>query len=120
MPEWWPAVVMGWPAIVASAILAITAMGLGKPRLLTLAAAIAIPFAFYLTLSNVLVGPIVMVSYFAAARALRTRRLWLAASLLAPFFAVSALLLYAVLTQSSGGSESRRIEWHSGILRPQP
>ncbi len=118
MPEWWPAVVVGWPAIITSAVLAVVALALRKPRLLTLAAVIAVPFGVYLTLSNVFVGPIVIISYFAASRALRVQRMPLAVVLVVPFFVVSALLLYTVLNQTS--SRAGAFRWQSQqIERPR-
>ena len=48
MPEWWPVVVFGWPAVVFSVALAACGILSRKPVLLLVSAVVAVPFAYYI------------------------------------------------------------------------
>ena len=49
MPEWWPAVVFGWPAVVVSLVLAAAGIVFRIPVLLLVSGVLAAPFSYYLS-----------------------------------------------------------------------
>ena len=51
MPEWWPAVVFGWPGPILAIALSVTGLVNGRAAWLVAAAAAMAPFSFYLLLT---------------------------------------------------------------------
>ena len=89
----------GWPAIIASILLAIAGLLMKKANLMAIAGVIFLPFTYYL--SNGLRNPLVVMPFllFASAFAIhrgKTRLAWL---LLAPLLIVTLWLAFVVLTQ---------------------
>lgn len=83
MPEWWPAVVFGWPTVVVSVVL-------------------AAPFSYYLSGASpwvALLASTIPFAIVAGAYAVKCRLGWLAWCLLAPFFGVAIWLAVAVVSQ---------------------
>jgi len=89
----------GWPAIIASILLAIAGLLMKKPRLLVIAGVVFLPFTYYL--SNGLRNPLVIMPFllFASAFAIRRQNTRLAWLLLAPLLIVTLWLAFVVLTQ---------------------
>jgi len=99
MPEWWPAVVFGWPAVVLSLVLAAAGIVLKKPVLLVVSAVLAAPFSYYLSGAQnwmALAGPAILVTLLAGAYTVKRGLLWLAWCLWA-LFAVAALGLAVIV-----------------------
>ena len=92
----------GWPAIIASILLAIAGLLMKKPRLLVIAGVVFLPFTYYL--SNGLRNPLVIMPFllFASAYAVHRQKIRLAWLLLLPLVIVSVVLAIIVLTQSIG------------------
>ena len=102
MPEWWPAVVFGWPAVIVSVTLAVVGIVGGKPVLLVVSAVLAAPFSFYLSGGNswiLTVCAALPLTFVAAAYAVKRRRPWIGWCLLAPFVGVAIWLAVAVVSQ---------------------
>ncbi len=57
MPEWWPAVVFGWPAVVMAVLVAAAGIVLRRPVLLVVSALVAAPFGYYLSGAESWVAP---------------------------------------------------------------
>ncbi|MFT3895183.1 MAG: hypothetical protein QM730_26455 [Anaerolineales bacterium] len=92
-------IIFGWPAVIATIILSVAGLALKKPILLVIAGFVCMPFTYYA--SNGLRNPLIVLPLleFASAYAVTYNRKIAAFLLIAPFFIVSALLAYAVLTQ---------------------
>jgi hypothetical protein len=92
-------IIFGWPAIIATIILSTAGLILRKPVLLVIAGFVCMPFTYYA--SNGFQNPLIVLPLleFASAYAVTRNRKIAALLLIAPFFIVSALLAYAVLTQ---------------------
>ena len=102
MPEWWPAVVFGWPAVIVSVTLAAVGIVYRKLILLVVSAVLAAPFSFYLSGGNRWVSTIcaaLPLTFVAAAYAVKRRRPWIAWCLLAPFVGVAIWLAVIVISQ---------------------
>ena len=102
MPEWWPAVVFGWPAVIVSVILAASGIVSRRPVLLLVSAVLAAPFSFYLSLGNnwfATVGTVIPFTLLAGAYAVKRRRSWIAWCLLAPFVGVATWMAVIVISQ---------------------
>ena len=81
MPEWWPAVVFGWPAVVVSLGVASTGIVLKKPVLLVVSAVLAAPFSYYLSGAEnwmAFAGPVILVALLSGAYAVKRGLSWLA------------------------------------------
>ena len=81
MPEWWPAVVFGWPAVVVSLGVAATGIVLKKPVLLVVSAVLAAPFSYYLSGAEnwmAFAGPVILVALLSGAYAVKRGLSWLA------------------------------------------
>ncbi len=101
MPEWWP-VVFGWPAVVVSIGLAATGIGLRKPVLPVVSAVLVAPLSLYLSGAVswfALSGPVILLSLFASAYAVKRGLSWLAWCLLAPLAGVAVWLAVIVASQ---------------------
>ena len=102
MPEWWPAVVFGWPTVVVSLVLAAAGIVFRLPALLFGSAVFAAPFSYYLSGAERWVAlpasaiPFVLV---AGAYAVKHRLDWLAWCLLTPFLGVAIWLAVVVVSQ---------------------
>ena len=101
MLEAWPAIVFGWPAILAS--IALSAIGIvrKRPKWLVVAAIVALPFSLYLAGSPAfrwfgVAIPFLLVGASIASNYDKTRIAW---TLLAPFVGVSGWLAIAVMTE---------------------
>lgn len=91
-------ILAGWPAILASVILAVLGLLKSNYRLLLMSAIIAFPFSLYLSGFPVIRSPIFLtpVLVFGAAWAMRYGKEMLAWILGIPFFLVIILLLFAL------------------------
>ena len=101
MPEWWP-VVFGWPAVVGSMGLAAAGIGLRRPVLPVVSAVLVAPLSLYLTGAtswDALTGPVILLSLFASAYAVKCGLSWLAWCSLAPFAGVAVWLAVIVATE---------------------
>ncbi len=101
MPEWWP-VLFGWPAVVVSMGLAAAGIGLRRPVLLVVSAVLVAPLSLYLSGAAswfALVGPVILLSLFASAYAVKHGLSWLAWCSLAPFAGVAVWLAVIVASE---------------------
>jgi hypothetical protein len=99
MPEWWPAVVFGWPAVVVSMGLAAVGVVLRTPALLVVSGVLAAPFSYYLSGGEswvAVAGPAIPLTLVAGAYAVKRRLRWVAWCLLAPFLGVAIWLAVSV------------------------
>ncbi len=102
MPEWWPAVVFGWPAVGVSVVLAAAGIVSRRPVLLIVSALVAAPFSYYLGGAETWVAlaglalPLVLV---AGAYAVKRCLFWLAWALWVPFVGGAIWLAIVVLSQ---------------------
>jgi len=89
----------GWPAIIASILLAFAGLLMKKANLLAIAGVVFLPFTYYL--SNGLRNPLVVMPFFlfASAFAISRGKTGLAWLLLAPLVIVVLWLAFVVLTQ---------------------
>jgi hypothetical protein len=97
----WPAIVFGWPAILASIALSVMGIVRGRPKWLFAAAIIALPFSLYLAGSPAfrwfgLVFPFLLMGAGISIRRHHTKVAWF---LLAPFVGVSGWLAILVMSQ---------------------
>ncbi len=95
MPSWWPAVVFGWPAVVLSLVVAVTGTAVRKPVMVAVAAALTLPFGYYLSgAANWigLAGPAIPVTLAGSAYALHRGTSWVAWGLLAAVAAIVVLV----------------------------
>ncbi len=102
MPEWWPAVVFGWPAIVVSLLLAAAGIVLKKPLLLVVSAVLAAPFSLYLSGAQnwmAFAGPAILMALLASAYTVKRGLLWVAWCLLALFASLCLGLAIIVFQQ---------------------
>ncbi|MFQ5739789.1 MAG: hypothetical protein ACE5JX_12320 [Acidobacteriota bacterium] len=101
MLEWWPVLVFGWPAVIASVLCSTLGLVRKAPRLVVGGALLALPFFLYLTMTPMFayMGPFLPLAHFGSAYALARRRQWLAWILLAPVFLLVTSLGYAVIDQ---------------------
>ncbi len=102
MPEWWPAVVFGWPAVVVSLVLAAAGIVLKKPFLLVVSAVLAAPLSYYLSgVENwmAFAGPTILVTLLAGAYTVKRGLFWVAWCLWALFGVVALGLAVIVLRQ---------------------
>ena len=101
MPEWWP-VVFGWPAVVGSVGLSTAGIGLRRPVLLVVSAVLVAPLSYYLSGAEswvALAGPVILLSLFASAYAVKRGPSWLAWCSLAPFAGVAVWLAVIVASE---------------------
>ncbi len=102
MPEWWPAAVFGWPAVVVSVVLAAAGIALRRPLLLIVSALMTAPLSYYLSGAETWVAPaglalpLVLVG---GAYAVKRCLLWLAWALWIPFVGAAIWLAIVVLSQ---------------------
>ncbi len=102
MPEWWPAGMFGWPAVVVSVVLAAAGILFRLPVLLLVAGVLAAPFSYYLSGAEswvALAGPAIPLTLFAGGYAVKRRLWWVAWCLLAPFVGVAIWLAVGVVSQ---------------------
>ena len=101
MPEWWP-VLFGWPAVVVSMGLAVAGIRLKRAVLLVVSALLVAPLSLYLSgAANwvALAGPVILISLFATAYAVKRGLSWLAWCSLAPLAGLSVWLAVIVASQ---------------------
>ena len=73
MPEWWPAVAFGWPAVVVSMVLAIAGIVAKKPFLLVVSAVLTAPLSYYLSRAQswiAFAGPTILAGAYTVKRGL--------------------------------------------------
>jgi hypothetical protein len=102
MPEWWPAVVFGWPAVVVSLVAATAGIVLKKPFLLVVSAILAAPFSLYLSGAKnwmAFAGPTILTALLAGAYTVKRGLLWVAWCMVALFASVALGLAVVVLQQ---------------------
>ena len=102
MPEWWPAVVFGWPAVVVSLLLAAAGIVSRRPVLLIVSALVAAPFGYYLSGAESWVAPAGLALPFvlvAGAFAVKRCLLLLAWAFWIPFVGAATWLAVVVLSQ---------------------
>ena len=102
MPEWWPAVVFGWPAVVVSLVLATTGIVLKKPVLLVVSAVLAAPFSLYLSGARnwmAFAGPAILMALLAGAYTLKRGLVWVAWCFLALFASLALGVAVIVLQE---------------------
>jgi hypothetical protein len=101
MLEAWPAIVFGWPAILASIALSIMGIVRRRPKWLVVAAIVALPFSLYLAGSPAFgwLGLSIPLLLAGASVASRYDQPIVAWSLLAPFVGVSGWLAIVVMTE---------------------
>ena len=100
MLELWP-ILLGWPAILVSVVLAVIGIVRKRPGWLVGSAIVVVPFALYLFATPrfrwvALVFPVLL---FAASIAIRRSLPWLAWSLLVPFVGFFGWLASIVMTE---------------------
>jgi hypothetical protein len=95
------AVIVGWPAVLASIVLAIVGIATERPRLVFAGAIVACPFLLYVFLTPRLrwVSPPVAALLFLAAGAVARRQRRVAAAMLVPYLCVCAFVAYLVVNQ---------------------
>ncbi len=101
MLEAWPAIVFGWPAILASITLSTIGIVRKRPNWLVVAVIVALPFSLYLAGSPAfrwfgVAIPFLLVGAGIASYYDKTRVAW---TLLAPFVGVSGWLAIVVMTE---------------------
>ena len=101
MPDYWPAIVFGWPAVTASVLFYVTALAKQRAWLAVLAALISAPFCVYASGIPIIrgFGFAVLALNLASAAALRRRRLVLAGVCLRPYMTLAAFLAMLTLAQ---------------------
>jgi len=101
MPQWWPAIVFGWPAVIVTLLLSVTGIARKKPVLLVIATIVVTPFSFYLMGSPRfgLVGLAIPLLLVSSSIAVHRRHLVLAWMLLVPVVGVFSRLAMLVLRQ---------------------
>ena len=87
---------IGWPAVIAAALIAITALAFKSHWLLLAAAIVGTPFGLYVLGSPVLwpAAAISLLSFHSATLALHRRRVLLAAFMVAPFFVLASFVVF--------------------------
>lgn len=99
MPQWWPALLFGWPGPILATMLSVIGVVRGKVSWLVAAAVVLLPFSFYLLLTPrfrwaVLLPLLPLLAARATARG-ATRIAWIAVLLL-----VGAIVTIAGLVMS--------------------
>lgn len=98
---WWPAVVFGWPAVIAALAAYAAAIIMNRPWPAFLGAVIATPFCLYVSATPRFggLGLVVLGLNFLSVWASRRHQPIIAAVLLVPFVALAGTIARAVLTQ---------------------
>jgi len=98
--EAWPAIIIGWPAILAALALCVIGLVRRKPGWLFVAAAVAAPFSLYLagTPRFRWLGFFLPLLLMGAGIAVRNRRVDVGCALVALFACAAAWLAFVVLT----------------------
>lgn len=101
MPQWWPAIVFGWPAVIVTLLLSVAGIARKKPVLLVIATIVVAPFSFYLMGSPRfgLVGLMIPLCLLGSSIAVHRRYMALAWLLLVPFVSVVGRLAFVVLSR---------------------
>lgn len=101
MIDAWPIIFIGWPAIIISWLLMGFGIATRRPGPILAGSLLALPFLLYLfaTPRFRYLAPVLILLNFAAVLAVSRGHRWLPAALVAPFFAVTAWLAIAVLSQ---------------------
>jgi hypothetical protein len=93
---------VGWPAIIASLLLALCGLVFKKWVLLVIGGVVALPFAIlYMggAFNSYFIGALLTLGHFAAAFAVYKNKIWIAWLMLLPFTVLVVILAYAVLNQ---------------------
>lgn len=93
--------VAGWPAAIASLVLAVWGIAARQPRVTAIGAVVGTPFLLYFALTPrfALIGPVILVLYYGAALAAATKRQAVAAILVAPFVIFLTWVAHTVASQ---------------------
>lgn len=93
--------IMGWPAITASLVLAVAGILQRRPSLVVPAGILSIGFAWYFSMTPRFraMGLLIPLLLFGAAWAVSRRLAWVAWVLLAPILIFAGWLAWVVLTQ---------------------
>jgi len=94
-------VIFGWPAVIASIVLALVGVATTRAQMVLAGAVVACPFLFYLFLTPRLrwVAPPVAVLLFLAVRAAARRQRRAALLLVAPYVWLAGFVAYLVVNQ---------------------
>lgn len=97
----WAVIVFGWPAVIASILITLTALVVRSSRLALTGAVVALPFMVYIFGGPRfrLIAPLIVGSHVAVAFALRRGRPGLALALALPFIALAAFVASLVVNQ---------------------
>ena len=98
------AVIFGWPAVIASILLALGGIAATRSKIVLAGAIAACPFLFYLFLTPRLrwVAPPVAVLLFLAARAVTGRHHRTALGMVAPYIGLAVFVAWLVVNQGAG------------------
>jgi len=98
------AVIFGWPAVLASLVLAVMGIATGRARPSVAAAVVACPFLLYVSGAPGLrwVSAISGVLLFSAAVAVARRHRWAAVLLVTPYIGLCGYVARLVLNQRAG------------------
>ncbi len=102
MPEWWPAVAFGWPAVAVALVLAAAGIVVKKPVFLVVSAVLAAPLSFYLSGAEswmAFSGPTILVALLAGAYTVRRGMFRIAWCFLGLFAGLALGLAIIVLRQ---------------------
>ncbi len=93
--------IFGWPAVIASVVLALVGIATMRARMVLASAVVACPFLFYLFLTPRFrwVAPPVAVLLFLAARAAARTQRRTALLLVAPYIGLLVFVAYLVVNQ---------------------
>lgn len=93
-------VVIGWPGVIASSMLAIVGIRKARAALVAAGAALGTPFLLYMSGMPDLrtTAPVVLVLYWASALAVFAEKRLLAAALFVPFLLVAAYVALLVMS----------------------
>jgi hypothetical protein len=99
MMQWWPMIVLGWPAVIATLLLAVAGIARKKPALLVIATVVVTPISYYLMGSPRfgLFALAIPLCLLGSGMAVQRRHMVLAWGLLVPFVSVMGRLAFMVL-----------------------
>jgi hypothetical protein len=95
------AVILGWPAVIASIALALAGIATARTKMVLAGAIVACPFLFYLFLTPRFrwVAPLAAAPLFLAVRAAARRQRGTALLLVAPYVGLALFVAYLVVNQ---------------------
>ena len=101
MIQYWPALVFGWPAVIATFALCVAGIVRKRSGFLLAAAIIVLPFSAYLAATPRFrwIGLLIPLSIAIAALAIKRDRVVIAWIFLVPFVAISSWVALAVINE---------------------